>query len=253
VAVGIGLFWLRLHDAKMSPLPVIARVPKDELALEGAQVLVYVVASTVFALGVVFLTDVVRLKRRRSVELILTIVGLSLVLLAWPMERGSDLGIVDFGKSLDGIFIIERPERWSAVAGGGFLLAAALIFRRHRWNDWRFSVAIGLCYAAIATSVVFAYLAVSGRGTNRDELGPPVIVLLDNPRPQAKGKPRRRQEGRLVYASTDGVGICVQCEPDIPYRRVLEFPRRRVVWVRVQSRDFPPRKTPRKLELKPTG
>jgi hypothetical protein len=252
VGVGIGLTWLRLHDAQMDPIPVLARMPKAQLALDGAQVLVYVVLSALLAVAIVFFTNLTRARRRLSVCFILLVIGGTLLLLAWPIQQRSDLGVVDFSPRFGGWFAMEEPARWAATAGGGFLLAAALIFRRHRWNDWRFSVAIGVVYASLATAFVFGYLAISESGTKRNSLGPPVVVLLDNPRPESKGTPRRRQPGRLVWATADAVALCVQCEPFNPYRRIIEFPRRRVVWVRVQSRDTPPR-IPKGRELKPFG
>jgi hypothetical protein len=243
VAVGIGLSWLRLHDAALDPLPVLARIPKDQLALEGAQVLLYVVASAFAALLLVFLAAKVELLRRLSVLIVLVFLGIGFIVAAWPLERGGDIG---------GIFVIEEPARWSAVLGGGLLLGAALIFRARHWNDWRYSIVVGLTYAVLATGGVFLYLAVTAQGTTRDSLGPPVTILLDNPRPEQKGKPRRRVEGRLVWANDNAVAVCVLCAPYAPYRRIVEFPRRRVLWMRVQSRDLLPRLPP-KRDYKPFG
>lgn len=249
VAVGVALEWLRLHDAGIDPLPVLSRVPKDELALDGAQVLVYVVASTLFAFTVVILADLFEMRRTPAAVIVLAGAGIALILVAVPLQAGADLGLIDFREDRGGTFLVEEPARWAAVAGGGLVLSAVLAARSHRWNDWRYAAASGGIYALIATAAVFLYLAVTHRGTERDSLGPPAIVLLANPRPEAKGMPRRRLEGRLVWANADGVGLCVLCEPTDPYRRVVEFPRRRIVWVRVQTADSPPLAR----QLKPFG
>lgn len=256
VAVGIGLMWLRLHDAGLDPLPVLARVPKDDLALEGSQVLLYVLASVFVAVGIVLAARVGRVERRKSVRGILRLVGGFLLVLALAMEERWTVGPLDFSKGEGGFSVIEEPARWAAVAGGGFLLAAALIFRKIRWNNWQFSVLVGLIYASLATGAVFAYLAIANRGTTRESLGPTAVVLLDRPRPVAKGlAPRRRQEGQLVYATADGVALCLRCDPDYPFRRVLEFPRKRIVWVQINSRNTATRRIflPARRDPKPEG
>ena len=243
VGVGIALFWLRLHDARMSPLVVVAGIPKERLALEGSQLLVYVVGSTVLALVLMIGMALGRIDQRRLAAYALALIGLVLVATAVLIDQD----VVRAGGSLGGR--IEEPGRLWAAAGGGFFLAGILVFPTVRRHNWRLSVAVGIIYVVLATALAFGYLALATQRLRHSSVGPHAVVLLTNARPEGKGKPRQRLAGRLVYVSGDAVAVCVDCERYFHDQRILVVPRKRVVWVRVDSKDV----TPPRRELKPTG
>jgi hypothetical protein len=231
VATGALLLWERLHHASVSPVEVLPRVGTERLATDGAQVLTPVVLSLVLAYALTSLVFLISRATTRSVDvspLLLTgVVLLGLAIVAERQKWEATGGIVPEVR----LRIAEAIPL--AVGGAGLILAALLLMAAPVLNSWQAYLAAGALYLMLATVLACVYLSVLDVGPVSIERSSEVAVLISNPRPEQKGIPRRRIEGRIVYSTSDAIGVVQHCPlPRGEERRILEVPRKRVIWIR---------------------
>jgi hypothetical protein len=231
VATGALLLWERLHHANVSPVEVLPRVGTEQLATEGAQVLTPVVFSLVFAYALTLLVFLISRATSKSVDVTpLLLAGVAFLGLAIFAERNkwqATGGIVPEVR----LRIAEAIP--FAVGGVGLVLAGLLLMAAPLLNSWQAYAAAGALYLIVATVLACVYLSVLDVGPVSIEGTSEVAVLISNPRPEQKGMPRRRIEGRIVYSTSDAVGVVQHCPlANGEERRIVEVPRKRVIWIR---------------------